>query len=154
MQPACYTPSERPLQHTQTPGRGTASSGAGPCSTPKPHMQSAQSVHRSLYPQLPCCSVSLGIVQVSLILFTNVFDNYVSGFEEVLIEPQYVIVGMLFTFALVHSGLAYLRPYGVTQWHVLDTGTYLLVSEVPNKFDQDLLVEHLDLWAIQRRPHI
>jgi NnrU protein len=49
---------------------------------------------------------------VSLILFTNVFDGYVSGFEEALVEPQYAMVGILAAFAAVHSGLAYLRPWG------------------------------------------
>ena len=51
--------------------------------------------------------------QVSLILFTDIFNSYVAGFEDVLVEPQFVIVGILVTFAAVHSGLAFLRPYGV-----------------------------------------
>jgi hypothetical protein len=51
-------------------------------------------------------------VQVSLILFTGIFDSFVSGFEEFLVESQYAMLGILTFFALVHSGLAYFRPYG------------------------------------------
>jgi hypothetical protein len=52
------------------------------------------------------------LIQVSLIQLTPLFDGYVSGFEEVLIEPQFAMVGILLAFAAVHSGLAFLRPYG------------------------------------------
>ena len=66
--------------------------------------------------------------QVSLILATPLFDDFVSGFEEVLIEPQYAMVGILLFFAAVHSGLAYLRPYGArsaTQFYPPLTGVDL-----------------------------
>jgi hypothetical protein len=55
-----------------------------------------------------------GNMQVSLILFTAIFDEYVAGFEKVLVEPQFAMVGILMAFAAVHSGLAFLRPYGAT----------------------------------------
>jgi len=55
------------------------------------------------------------MVQLALINFTPVFDFFVEGFEEALVEPQYAMVGILVFFALCHSGLAFLRPYGATR---------------------------------------
>lgn len=52
-------------------------------------------------------------VQIGLIFFTDIFNGFVAGFEERLVQPEYAMVGILAFFALVHSGLAFLRPYGV-----------------------------------------
>lgn len=51
-------------------------------------------------------------VQVGLIFCTDIFNDFVAGFEALLVQPEYAMVGILAFFALVHSGLAFLRPYG------------------------------------------
>jgi len=50
--------------------------------------------------------------QAYLITGTTLFDDLVGGFEGLCVEPQYTIVALLTFFALFHSGLAYLRPWG------------------------------------------
>lgn len=53
-----------------------------------------------------------GYLQIGLIFFTDIFNDFVAGFEDLLGQPEYAMVGILAFFALVHSGLAFLRPYG------------------------------------------
>lgn len=55
-------------------------------------------------------------MQISLILFTDIFDDFVATMEGIFVEPQYAMVGILAVFALCHSGLAALRPYGMLLW--------------------------------------
>jgi hypothetical protein len=51
-------------------------------------------------------------LQAGLIFFTDIFNDFVAAFEEVLVQPEYAMVGILAFFALIHSGMAFLRPYG------------------------------------------
>ena len=52
-------------------------------------------------------------LQAGLIFFTDIFNDFVATFESLLVQPEYAMVGILMFFAFVHSGLAFLRPYGV-----------------------------------------
>ena len=68
-------------------------------------------------------------MQVALILFTDIFNDFVAGFENLLVEPQYAMVGILAFFALIHSGLAFLRPYGAHSTHNTAHSTRNIVSQ-------------------------
>jgi zeta-carotene isomerase len=39
-------------------------------------------------------------------------DDYLTAIESAVANPEVVIVAILGIFGVVHSGLAYLRPYG------------------------------------------
>jgi hypothetical protein len=51
-------------------------------------------------------------LQAALIFFTDIFNDFVAAFEEVFVQPEYAMAGILAFFALIHSGMAFLRPYG------------------------------------------